>query len=63
MDYHPSCPPVLGRPVVASTAALFAQRQQKLVERRDVIAECASLLVENPEENVSTLYRYAVYTS
>ena len=33
-------------------AELFAQRQTKLAERRDRIAELASGLVEDPETNV-----------
>lgn len=35
-----------------TTAELFARRQLKLTEKKEMIAEIATLVIENPEENV-----------
>ena len=35
-----------------TTAELFARRQLKLTEKKETIAEVATLVIENPEENV-----------
>ena len=43
-----------GVPPVLSVAQLLAVRERKLMERKHLIAELASRLVEDPEENVST---------
>lgn len=36
-----------------TTAELFVQQQQKLTEKKELIAEIAMLVIENPEEHVS----------
>ena len=37
-----------------TAAELFARRQVKLTEKKEMIAEIALLVIENPEENVSS---------
>ena len=51
---HSSCYSCSGAspPAVLTTAELFAQRQTKLEERKETIADLSSRLVEDPEENV-----------
>ena len=44
----------LGVPEVLTAAELFARRQLKLTEKKETIAEVASLVIESPEENVCT---------
>ena len=46
-------PPSLASLPHRTAAELFAQRQQKLVAKKEGIAEMASFLMEDPEENVS----------
>ena len=41
-------------PECLSTAALLARREVVLQEKKETIADIASSLVENPEDNVST---------
>lgn len=41
-------------PECLSTAGLLARRETMLQEKKAVIADIASSLVENPEDNVST---------
>ena len=43
---------VTGVPENLSAAELFARRQVKLTEKKEMIAEIALLVIENPEENV-----------
>ena len=39
-----------------TTAELFARRQLKLTEKKEMIAEIAMLVIENPEENVCSMF-------
>ena len=41
-----------GAPEVLTVAELFARRQLKLTEKKEMIAEIAMQVIENPEENV-----------
>jgi hypothetical protein len=41
-----------GIPENLTAAELFARRQMKLTEKKEMIAEIALLVLENPEENV-----------
>ena len=41
-----------GVPENLTSAELFARRQMKLTEKKEMIAEIALLVIENPEENV-----------
>lgn len=43
---------VIGVPENLTAAELFARRQVKLTEKKEMIAEIALLVIENPEENV-----------
>ena len=43
---------VAGVPENLSAAELFARRQAKLTEKKEMIAEIALLVIESPEENV-----------
>ena len=38
--------------VPISAAQLLAQRDLKLAKRKDLIAECSSRILEDPQENV-----------
>ena len=41
-----------------TAAELFARRQVKLTEKKEMIAETALLVIENPEENVCSKLVY-----
>ena len=43
----------IGVPENLTAAELFARRQVKLTEKKEMIADIALLVIENPEENVS----------
>ena len=43
---------LLGTPEVLTAAELFARRELKLTEKKEMIAEIAMLVIEDPEENV-----------
>lgn len=48
-------------PECLSTAALLARREVVLQEKKETIADIASSLVENPEDNVSTFMCNILY--